>query len=154
MLFDGGIKLISCHLQQTPPKHSSPVTEISPISSQTSSPDSQRRSSRQDSIASSMSGGSFSTPQTQFLQKTKEMREQQATSLNSPQTPTPTQSQPSTPGATIYSPDKPPIPPRGNPPPVPQRQISSSESVQLRNRSGIKDCSQFRHCFFSLFPSH
>lgn len=85
-----------------------------------------------------MSGGSsFSTPQTHFLQKTKELREQQqhqqqAPTLNSPQTPT----QPTTPGTTIYSPDKPPIPPRGNPPPVPQRQISSSETVQLRNRSG------------------
>lgn len=86
-----------------------------------------------------MSGGSsFSTPQTHFLQKTKELREQQqhqtsaAPSLNSPQTPT----QPTTPGTTIYSPDKPPIPPRGNPPPVPQRQISSNETVQLRIRSG------------------
>lgn len=51
--------------------------ETSPISSRTSSPDSQRRSSRHDSIGSSMSGGSFNTPQTNFLQKQKEIREQQ-----------------------------------------------------------------------------
>lgn len=123
--------------QQTPPKHSSPVHEISPISSQTSSPDSQRRNSRQDSIASTMSGGSnYNTPQTHFLQKTKELREQQSATvatLNNSQPP------PTSPGTTVFSPDKPPIPPRGNPPPVPQRQISlqSNENVQLRNRPGI-----------------
>lgn len=49
--------------------------ETSPISSRTSSPDSQRRSSRHDSIGSSMSGGS-TTPQINFLQKQKELREQ------------------------------------------------------------------------------
>lgn len=80
-----------------------------------------------------MSGGSgFSTPQTNFLQKTKELREQQSPSVASTST-TPPQQQ--THMTTIYSPDKPPIPPRGNPPPVPQRQISS-ESVQLRHRTG------------------
>lgn len=131
-------------MQQAPQKHGSPVTEISPISSQTSSPDSQRRSSRQDSIAST---GSSSTPQTQFLQKTKELREQQLqqqqlqqSSVPSVVTVTHTQTQSqvqiSNQSSTVYSPDKPPIPPRGNPPPVPQRQISSNESVQLRKRQG------------------
>lgn len=51
--------------------------ETSPISSRTSSPDSQRRSSRHDSIGSSMSGGSLNTPQINFLQKQRELREQQ-----------------------------------------------------------------------------
>lgn len=55
--------------------------ETSPISSRTSSPDSQRRSSRHDSIGSSMSGGSLNTPQMNFLQKQKELREQQQVSF-------------------------------------------------------------------------
>lgn len=146
---------IIIHLQQAPTKHgNSPVAEISPISSQTSSPDSQRRSSRHDSIAST--GSSTTTPQTQFLQKQKELREQQMQQQHLQQTaaavmasPPPAPSavnslsaqshvQISNQSSTVYSPDKPPIPPRGNPPPVPQRQISSStnESVQLRRRSG------------------
>lgn len=116
-------------------KMTSPTDEISPISSRTSSPDSQRRSSRHDSIGSSMSGGSYSTPQINFLQKQKELREQQVLqqqlqqqsaapqSPRSPQSPT-----------TIYSPDKPPIPPRGVPPPVPNRQ-SSTENINVTLRS-------------------
>lgn len=119
------------------PKQNSLVVDISPVSSRTSSPDHQRRNSRQDSIASTMSGGSgFGTPQTQLLQKTKEFREHQvpsaASSLKSQQI--------QTQNTTMYSPDKPPIPPRGLPPPLPQRQISSNESVQLRNRNGIMFC--------------
>lgn len=110
------------------------MVEISPISSRTSSPELQRRNSRQDSIASSMSGGSgFSAPQTQFLQKTKELREHQMPLATNSTINLQTQAQ----NPIIYSPDKPPIPPRGLPPPVPQRQISSSETVQLRNRNGI-----------------
>ncbi|XP_055309165.1 spectrin beta chain, non-erythrocytic 1 isoform X4 [Sitodiplosis mosellana] len=124
------LQLTPYQVKQT--QTNSPVVEVSPISSRTSSPDSQRRSSRQDSMSSTVSTGSgLSTPQTTFLQKTKELREQQAstTALTS-----------STPQAhvqstTVYSADKPPIPPRGLPPPVPQRQISTSDSVQLRNRS-------------------
>lgn len=105
------------------------MVEVSPISSRTSSPDSQRRSSRQDSISSTVSAGSgLSTPQTTFLQKTKELREQQSSVNASPQAHAQTN--------TIYSADKPPIPPRGLPPPVPQRQISTNDGVQLRNRSG------------------
>lgn len=112
-----------------------PNVEVSPISSRTSSPDSQRRSSRQDSIGSSMSGGSnFSTPQINFLQKQRELREQQhmpsSSAASSPCSP---QSQ------SVYSADKPPIPPRGLPPPVPQRHISvnnETTSVTLRQRSG------------------
>lgn len=86
-----------------------------------------------------MSGGSsFSTPQTNFLQKQKELREQQqlqtsssASSAHSPQSQTGQ-------NTTIYSPDKPPIPPRNVPPQVPQRQISvnSEQIVTLRNRPG------------------
>lgn len=102
---------------------------MSPISSRTSSPDSQRRSSRQDSISSTVSAGSgLSTPQTTFLQKTKELREQQSSVNASPQAQVQTN--------TVYSADKPPIPPRGLPPPVPQRQISTNDGVQLRNRTG------------------
>lgn len=102
------------------------MVEISPISSGASSPELQRRKSRQDSIASS--------PQTQFLQKTKDLREQQMSS--STNTLNTSQAQ----NSTIYTPDKPPIPPRGLPPPVPQRQIStSSETVQLRNRGTTSD---------------
>ena len=111
----------------------SPVVEISPISSRTSSPDSQRRSSRQDSMSSTVSAGSgLSTPQTTFLQKTKELREQQVsvTPLTSSIPQVHVQ------GTSVYNADKPPIPPRGLPPPVPQRQISTNDSVQLRNRSG------------------
>lgn len=105
----------------------SPVVEISPISSRTSSPDSQRRSSRQDSMSSTVSAGSGSNiPQTTFLQKTKELREQQVSVI-------PQAHVQSTP---VYNADKPPIPPRGLPPPVPQRQISTNDIVQLRNRSG------------------
>lgn len=52
----------------------------SSISSRTSSPDSQRRDSR-TSLNSAKSGsgsnGSFHTPQTNFLQKQKELREQE-----------------------------------------------------------------------------
>lgn len=122
------------------PKADSDRTEVSPISSHNSSPESQRRSSRHDSIGSSMSGGSSSTPQINFLQKQKEMRDQQqqqvkvtlqtssSSSIGSPQSP-----QPST-GHVI---DKPPIPPRGLPPPVPQRQSSNDNStVTLRTRLG------------------
>lgn len=105
------------------------MVEVSPISSRTSSPDSQRRSSRQDSISSTVSAGSgLSTPQTTFLQKTKELREQQSSVNASPQAQVQTN--------TVYSADKPPIPPRGLPPPVPQRQISTNDGVQLRNRTG------------------
>lgn len=80
-------------------------------------------------------GSGLSTTQTQLLQKAKEMREQQISppiaSSSSSQ-----QSQILTDNSTIYSPDKPPIPPRGLPPPLPQRQIISNDSVQLRNRNG------------------
>lgn len=114
-----------------------PTDEISPISSRTSSPDSQRRSSRHDSIGSSMSGGSYSTPQINFLQKQKELREQQMMQQQqlqqqsaAPQNPRSPQSS----STTIYSPDKPPIPPRGVPPPVPQRQ-SSNENINVTLRS-------------------
>lgn len=119
-------------------KVTSPSNEISPISSRTSSPDSQRRSSRHDSIGSSMSGGSFSTPQINFLQKQKELREQQQLQQSSPQSASSPHSpqSPQSPGSGVYSPDKPPIPPRGVPPPVPQRQPSNENiNVTLRSRS-------------------
>uniref|UniRef100_A0A182W3B1 Spectrin beta chain n=1 Tax=Anopheles minimus TaxID=112268 RepID=A0A182W3B1_9DIPT len=114
----------------------------SSISSRTSSPDSQRRDSR-TSLNSAKSGsgsnGSFHTPQTNFLQKQKELREQelqhqrmsigqqqqqQHTSLPSPTSP-----------EVFGLADKPPIPPRGMPPPVPQRQ-SSTDNVLSNNNNG------------------
>ncbi|XP_049277717.1 spectrin beta chain, non-erythrocytic 1 isoform X2 [Anopheles funestus] len=118
----------------------------SSISSRTSSPDSQRRDSR-TSLNSAKSGsgsnGSFHTPQTNFLQKQKELREQelqhqrmstgqlqqqhQHNSLPSPTSPGPM-------SEVFGLADKPPIPPRGMPPPVPQRQ-SSSDNV-LNNNNG------------------
>lgn len=52
---------------------------------------------------------------------------QQSSTPTSPQSP-----------AQFYSPDKPPIPPRGVPPPVPQRQPSTdqtSTAVTMRNRN-------------------
>uniref|UniRef100_A0A1Y9H0U3 Spectrin beta chain n=2 Tax=Anopheles dirus TaxID=7168 RepID=A0A1Y9H0U3_9DIPT len=125
----------------------------SSISSRTSSPDSQRRDSR-TSLNSAKSGsgsnGSFHTPQTNFLQKQKELREQelqhqrmsagqhqQHYNLPSPTSPGPT---PEVFGLA----DKPPIPPRGMPPPVPQRQSSTDNvlnnnnngSVQMRSKAG------------------
>ncbi|XP_050079457.1 spectrin beta chain, non-erythrocytic 1 [Anopheles maculipalpis] len=121
----------------------------SSISSRTSSPDSQRRDSR-TSLNSAKSGsgsnGSFHTPQTNFLQKQKELREQelqhqrmssgqQYNNLPSPTSPGP---MPEVFGLA----DKPPIPPRGMPPPVPQRQSSTDNvlnnnngTVQLRSKS-------------------
>lgn len=168
--------------------------ETSPISSRTSSPDSQRRSSRHDSIGSSMSGGS-TTPQINFLQKQKELREQlhqqQVRSstgnttknsnenstgavkipLNfffsikqqaSPHSATSSSSSPQSPQPQYYSPDKPPIPPRGYPPPVPQRQSSNDNmNVTLRNRNhsgsgmfsdGRDDNARHSTFFFSVFP--
>lgn len=84
-----------------------------------------------------MSGSSYSTPQINFLQKQKELREQQSTqqaappqSAQSPQSPRTPQS----PGSGIYTPDKPPIPPRGIPPPVPNRQ-ASTENIDVTMRS-------------------
>ncbi|XP_052891204.1 spectrin beta chain, non-erythrocytic 1 [Anopheles moucheti] len=124
----------------------------SSISSRTSSPDSQRRDSR-TSLNSAKSGsgsnGSFHTPQTNFLQKQKELREQelqhqrmstgqmqQHNNLPSPTSPGP---MPEVFGLA----DKPPIPPRGMPPPVPQRQSSTDNvlnnnngSVQMRSKPG------------------
>lgn len=73
-------------------------------------------------MGSAIEVSSLGSPQTKFLQETKELREKKKQ----------THSQ----NTTIYSADKPPIPPRGLPPPVPQRQISSIGNVQLRNRSG------------------
>lgn len=125
------------------PKAGSDHTEVSPISSHNSSPDSQRRSSRHDSIGSSMSGGSFNTPQINFLQKQKELRDQQQQQLKinlqtSPTTPSSSSQSPQSPPSGGHSADKPPIPPRGLPPPVPQRQSSNDNTtVTLRTRLGM-----------------
>lgn len=118
----------------------------SSISSRTSSPDSQRRDSRA-SLNSAKSGGSGSnassslqTPQINFLQKQKELRElenqqrlsqqnqQQMSTFQAPQSPGTTGTTQEFHGLA----DKPPIPPRGVPPPVPQRQ-SSNENVLNNN---------------------
>ncbi|XP_058824690.1 spectrin beta chain, non-erythrocytic 1 isoform X6 [Topomyia yanbarensis] len=129
----------------------------SSISSRTSSPDSQRRDSRA-SLNSAKSGGSGSnnssslqTPQINFLQKQKELRElenqqrvsqhqqqqqqqQHMSTFQSPQSPQ---------GQEHYGlADKPPIPPRGVPPPVPQRQ-SSTDNV-LNNNGGSASAVQIR----------
>lgn len=66
--------------QQLQPPNQPLAIETSPISSRTSSPDSQRRSSRHDSIGSSMSGTSINTPQINFLQRQRELRDQQVCS--------------------------------------------------------------------------
>ncbi|XP_062560998.1 spectrin beta chain, non-erythrocytic 5 isoform X2 [Armigeres subalbatus] len=117
----------------------------SSISSRTSSPDSQRRDSRA-SLNSAKSGGSGSnassslqTPQIAFLQKQKELREQENQQRLSHQQ----QQQQQQHMSTFHTPqsptqefyvlaDKPPIPPRGVPPPVPQRQ-SSTENMLNNN---------------------
>lgn len=83
-----------------------------------------------------MSGGSsFSTPQINFLQKQKELREQQMQQSSSA---TSSPSSPQSQTVTVYSAEKPPIPPRGLPPPVPQRHVSVNETttVTLRHRTG------------------
>ncbi|XP_055643020.1 spectrin beta chain isoform X2 [Toxorhynchites rutilus septentrionalis] len=115
----------------------------SSISSRTSSPDSQRRDSRA-SLNSAKSGGSGSnnssglqTPQINFLQKQKELRElenQQRLSQQQQQQQQIFQSS-QTPTQEFYGlADKPPIPPRGVPPPVPQRQ-SSNENILNNNNT-------------------
>ncbi|XP_050085218.1 spectrin beta chain, non-erythrocytic 5 isoform X3 [Anopheles aquasalis] len=116
----------------------------SSISSRTSSPDSQRRDSR-TSLNSAKSGsgstGSYHTPQTNFLQKQKELRELEVQQQRLSAQPPPTHALP--PPPTSPGPmhevfglaDKPPIPPRGVPPPVPQRQ-SSTDNVLLNNNNG------------------
>jgi spectrin beta len=117
----------------------------SSVSSRASSPDSQRRdsaSSRHNSFgsanSSTMSGPN--TPQINFLQKQKEMREQHLEQLKI---------SPSSGGVSpIPSPnndyqglsDKPPIPPRGMPPPIPQRQLSyENANVNYRNRNNSSE---------------
>uniref|UniRef100_A0A182F9J7 Spectrin beta chain, non-erythrocytic 5 n=1 Tax=Anopheles albimanus TaxID=7167 RepID=A0A182F9J7_ANOAL len=116
----------------------------SSISSRTSSPDSQRRDSR-TSLNSAKSGsgstGSYHTPQTNFLQKQKELRELEVQQQRLSAQPPPTHALPPPPTSPGPMPevfglaDKPPIPPRGVPPPVPQRQ-SSTDNVLLNNNNG------------------
>ncbi|XP_055376264.1 spectrin beta chain, non-erythrocytic 1 isoform X2 [Condylostylus longicornis] len=103
----------------------------SPVSSHTSSPDSQRRSSRNDSIGSGMSGGSMNTPQMNFLQKQQQLMQQ---NNNLPPSSGQHQQQPSSPNASNAYSDKPPIPPRGYMPPLMQRQ-STENIVTLRSQS-------------------
>ncbi|XP_039432326.1 spectrin beta chain, non-erythrocytic 1 isoform X2 [Culex pipiens pallens] len=122
----------------------------SSISSRTSSPDSQRRDSRA-SLNSAKSGGSGSnassglqTPQINFLQKQKELRELENQQRLSQQQ---NQQQMSPTGGTTQEfyglADKPPIPPRGVPPPVPQRQ-SSNENVLNNNNNNNGGTVQIR----------
>lgn len=104
-----------------------------------------------------MSGGSFNTPQINFLQKQKELREQQMQSSSAASSPSSPQSQSQ--NAPVYNADKPPIPPRGLPPPVPQRHISinnEATTVTLRHRTGnfrvIHDSLEFFfYIIFKLF---
>lgn len=129
----------------------------SSISSRTSSPDSQRRDSRA-SLNSAKSGGSGSnassslqpTPQINFLQKQKELRElENQQRLSQQQMSTFQVPPPQSPAGSAAPPqefyglaDKPPIPPRGVPPPVPQRQ-SSNENM-LNNNSNNGNAVQIR----------
>lgn len=89
------------------------MMEVSPISSQKSSPELQRQRSRQDSTGSAVSA---EISQANILQRAKEPREQQLLTSASQQA----QSQ----NTPSFSAEKPPIPPRGVFPPVPQRQTS------------------------------
>ncbi|XP_065083239.1 spectrin beta chain, non-erythrocytic 1 isoform X3 [Ochlerotatus camptorhynchus] len=135
----------------------------SSISSRTSSPDSQRRDSR-GSLNSAKSGGSGSnasstlqTPQINFLQKQKELRElenQQRLSQQQQQQQQQPQQQQHQHMSTFQAPqsptqeffglaDKPPIPPRGVPPPVPQRQ-SSNENMLNNNNNNSNSTVQIR----------
>uniref|UniRef100_A0AAG5CRA5 Spectrin beta chain n=1 Tax=Anopheles atroparvus TaxID=41427 RepID=A0AAG5CRA5_ANOAO len=115
----------------------------SSISSRTSSPDSQRRDSR-TSLNSAKSGsgsnGSFNTPQTNFLQRQKELREQelqqQRMSSSQHSLPSPTSPGPMVQDMVHGLADKPPIPPRGVPPPVPQRQSSADNMLNNNNNNG------------------
>lgn len=111
----------------------------SSVSSRTSSPDPHQR-------RDSNSSGTVSTPQMNFLQKQKEMRERESqvrsddavlkdlklTKISQSRNPEPP---PHSPTGGFY--DKPPIPPRGVPPPVPQRQSSVEKvsEVPMRQKS-------------------
>ncbi|CRK98513.1 CLUMA_CG011869, isoform A [Clunio marinus] len=99
----------------------------SSVSSRTSSPDpNQRRDSN--------SSGVQTTPQMNFLQKQRELRERENQNWNS-------EPPPHSPTGGFY--DKPPIPPRGVPPPVPQRQSSvekfSEVEIRPKNINGSED---------------
>uniref|UniRef100_A0A1I8NPX4 Spectrin beta chain, non-erythrocytic 5 n=2 Tax=Stomoxys calcitrans TaxID=35570 RepID=A0A1I8NPX4_STOCA len=105
-------------------KVASGQTVESPVSSRTSSPDSQRRTaSRTNSVTSSNMSVNSTTPQMNFLQKQMQQQQQQPPS-------------PSSPTSSIGFEHKPPIPPRGAPPPVPNRQ-STENIVVMRNSSTI-----------------
>uniref|UniRef100_W4VRA2 Putative karst n=1 Tax=Corethrella appendiculata TaxID=1370023 RepID=W4VRA2_9DIPT len=122
----------------------------SSISSRASSPDSQNRRDSRGSMNSAKSGSgsssNFSTPQTNFLQKQKELREQENQRLSQQSPPISAntitqqqQQQQQYSSSDFYGlADKPPIPPRGVPPPVPQRQSSNENlinSVALRQKN-------------------
>jgi spectrin beta len=136
---------------------SSPVStsqiehETTSISSHASSPDSQRRDSR-GSHASGSTNGSNSmyvssspnptTPQMNFLQKQKELREQ---AIRDSQLGTPTfmDAPPHSPSG-FY--DKPPIPPRGVPPLPPQRQSSYEKiDIQIRQKNINSNDGQYNY---------
>lgn len=133
----------SAQMSPTSPKTSQYGSEHdgSSVSSRTSSPDPNQR---RDSNGSSMQ----STPQMNFLQKQREMRERESQvndniwiwtqellfilcnlQSRNPEPP------PHSPTGGFY--DKPPIPPRGVPPPVPQRQSSVEKvsDVQMRPKN-------------------
>jgi spectrin beta len=115
----------------------------SSVSSRTSSPDpNQRRDSN--------SSGVTTTPQMNFLQKQKELRERESQvsfkkikirfkicfqARNPPKQGRMPEPPPHSPTGGFY--DKPPIPPRGVPPPVPQRQSSVEKvsEVQIRTKT-------------------
>lgn len=108
-------------------------TNESTASSQTSSPDSQRRLSVGSNSTITETNNSTVTstitipvgPQTQFLQQHQQQLRQHQQNLHHP-----------TPPARPMSPnDKPPIPPRGAPPPVPVRGSETLPVVMRRTNS-------------------
>ncbi|XP_055551148.1 spectrin beta chain, non-erythrocytic 1 isoform X2 [Wyeomyia smithii] len=142
----------------------------SSISSRTSSPDSQRRDSRA-SLNSAKSGGSGSnnsnslpTPQINFLQKQKELRELENLQRQSQhQQHMSTFQAPQSPQEHSGLADKPPIPPRCAPPPVPQRQSSSdnvlnnngasNSAVQIRSKTGSLNGNDYDNGNYTSSPS-
>uniref|UniRef100_A0A336KQL4 CSON014177 protein n=1 Tax=Culicoides sonorensis TaxID=179676 RepID=A0A336KQL4_CULSO len=134
MSYDESLK--QQHSSVTDLKNTSADFENSSISSRASSPDSQNRrdsnGNRKDSFSSAKSQNSnSSTPQTDYLLKQKELRERERKE-NQMMAAVLHQAPPHQGNA-----DKPPIPPRGAPPQVPQRQSSVDNvnaNVQLRQK--------------------
>ncbi|XP_063699935.1 spectrin beta chain, non-erythrocytic 5 isoform X3 [Culicoides brevitarsis] len=139
MSYDESLKQQSMSLV-TDVKNSSGDLEVSSVSnsSRASTPDvppQHRSNNRNDSFSSAKSQNSnSSTPQTDYLMKQKELRERER---RENQMMSAVMNQTTSPGNANLA-DKPPIPPRGAPPQVPQRQSSYetvNANVQLRQKN-------------------